>query len=53
MELFNSDFYDGFPNSDVVGNGGVVDAEGPSLDGFDQSALISIPANGALFLASG
>ena len=53
MELFNSDFYDGFPNSNAVGNNGVVDAEGPSLDGFEQSALISIPANGALFLAGG
>ena len=53
VELFNSDFYDGFPNSEVVGNGGIVDAQGPNLDGFEQSALISIPANGALFLASG
>jgi 1,4-alpha-glucan branching enzyme len=53
MELFNSDFYDGFPNSNAVGNGGGVDADGPSLDGFDQSALITIPGNGALFLTSG
>lgn len=52
VELFNSDFYDGFPNCNVVGNGGFVDAGGPRLDGFAQSALISIPANGALFLAA-
>ncbi len=51
--MFNSDFYDQFPNPDVVGNGGAFDAEGPGLDGFDQSALINIPANGALFLTSG
>ena len=53
VEMFNSDFYDQFPNPDVVGNGGAFDAEGPGLDGFDQSALINIPANGALFLTSG
>jgi 1,4-alpha-glucan branching enzyme len=49
-ELFNSDYYDGFPNPATVGNGGAVYANGPALDGFAQSALVTIPANGALFL---
>jgi 1,4-alpha-glucan branching enzyme len=53
VELFNSDFYDRFPNPDAVGNGGAVVAEGAALDGFEQSASIIIPANGALFLKSG
>jgi len=50
-ELFNSDYYDGFPNPAPTGNGGFVDASGPGLDGFAQSAALTIPANGALFLA--
>jgi 1,4-alpha-glucan branching enzyme len=50
-ELFNSDYYDGFPNPAPIGNGGWVDASGPDLDGFVYSAMITIPANGALFLA--
>jgi 1,4-alpha-glucan branching enzyme len=53
VELFNSDVYDGFPNPNSIGNGGVLYAGGPALDGFAQSAAIRIPANGALFLASG
>jgi 1,4-alpha-glucan branching enzyme len=52
VEAFNSDFYDGFPNAGVVGNGGAVYANGPGLDGFAQSAMITIPANGALFLVA-
>jgi 1,4-alpha-glucan branching enzyme len=50
VELFNSDYYDGFPNPSPVGNGGTVHAGDPALDGFAQSARIDIPANGALFL---
>ena len=50
-ELFNSDYYDGFPNPAPTGNGGFVDASGPGLDGFAQSAALTIPANGVLFLA--
>jgi len=49
-EVFNSDYYDGFPNGSAVGNDGAVYANGPALDGFAQSALITLPANGALFL---
>jgi 1,4-alpha-glucan branching enzyme len=50
LELFNSDYYDGYPNPSPVGNGGAVHADGPALDGFAHSAMINIPANGALFL---
>ncbi|MBV8104888.1 MAG: alpha amylase C-terminal domain-containing protein [Hyphomicrobiales bacterium] len=50
VELFNSDVYDGFPNPAAIGNGGAVEATGPPLDGFAQSAAITIPPNGALFL---
>jgi 1,4-alpha-glucan branching enzyme len=52
-ELFNSDFYDGFPNRAAAGNGGSVEADGPPLDGFGQSAALTIPANGALFFSQG
>ena len=47
-EVFNSDAHDGFPNPATVGNGGHVEANGPPLDGFGQSAQIVIPANGAV-----
>ncbi len=50
IELFNTDYYDGFPNPAAIRNGGAVYADGPSLDGFAQSAAITIPPNGALFL---
>ncbi len=50
IELFNSDVYDSFPNPAAIGNDGAVYANGPPLDGFAQSAAITIPANGALFL---
>jgi 1,4-alpha-glucan branching enzyme len=53
IELFNSDYYDGFPNAATVGNDGAVDADQPGLDDFAQSARINIPANGALFLKGG
>ncbi len=49
IELFNTDYYDGFPNPQPIGNGGIVYADGPPLDGFAQSAAITIPPNGALF----
>ncbi|HEU0076102.1 MAG TPA: alpha amylase C-terminal domain-containing protein, partial [Longimicrobiaceae bacterium] len=47
-EVFNSDFYDGLPNPQVVGNGGGVTADGPPLHGFATSAAITIPANGVV-----
>ena len=50
VELFNSDVYEGFPNPTPAGNDGAVFAFGPPLDGFGQSASLTIPANGALFL---
>jgi 1,4-alpha-glucan branching enzyme len=49
-ELFNSDFYDGFPNAAAFGNGGAVIAGEAPLDGFAHSAQVNVPANGALFL---
>ena len=50
-EVFNSDFYDQFPNPLVAGNGGSVVADGPPLDGQPASAAITIPANGVLVFA--
>lgn len=52
-ELFNSDVYDGFPNPAAVGNGGAVFADAWAMDGFSNSAALTIPANGALFLKAG
>jgi 1,4-alpha-glucan branching enzyme len=50
-ELFNSDYYDAFPNPTPIGNGGWIEASGTALDDFGYSATITLPANGALFLA--
>jgi 1,4-alpha-glucan branching enzyme len=52
-ELFNSDFYDRFPNGGVVGNGGWVEASGGPLDGFGASASMTLPANGVIVLGRG
>ncbi len=52
-EIFNSDYYDGFPNTSVVGNGGAVTAWGGPLDGFSASAPVTLPANGVLVLIRG
>ncbi|MEU4216516.1 alpha amylase C-terminal domain-containing protein [Actinoplanes sp. NPDC026623] len=49
-EVFNSDAYDNFPNPWVSGNGGAVEASGPGLHGFAQSAGLTVPANGILVL---
>ena len=49
-EAFNSDVYDEFPNPSPVGNGGSVEADGPAMDGFAFSAVLKLPANGALTL---
>jgi 1,4-alpha-glucan branching enzyme len=52
-EIFNSDFYDPFPNPNVAGNGGWVGASGGPLDGMPTSAAITIPPNGILLFARG
>ncbi len=49
-ELFNSDYYDGFPNMGVNGNGGSVEACMQPLDGFAASASMILPANGVIVL---
>jgi 1,4-alpha-glucan branching enzyme len=46
-EIFNSDFYDGFPNPQVVGNDGSIVVEGgEGWNGMPASAAITLPANG-------
>lgn len=50
-EVFNSDFYDNFPNPAVAGNYGQVVAEGPAGRTYLYSARLKIPANGALVFA--
>jgi 1,4-alpha-glucan branching enzyme len=51
-EAFNSDGYDHFPNPSVAGNGGSVVADGPARHGFEQSAALTVPANGLLILTA-
>jgi 1,4-alpha-glucan branching enzyme len=52
-EVFNSDFYDNFPNPQVAGNGGSIWANGGPMHGFPASASIVIPANGVVVFAAG
>jgi 1,4-alpha-glucan branching enzyme len=47
-EVFNSDYYDHYPNPVVVGNGGAVYADEPGRFGYPFAARMRIPANGAL-----
>ena len=47
-EVFNSDYFEGFPNPGVVGNGGFIDASGPPTEEMPYSATIVIPANSVL-----
>jgi 1,4-alpha-glucan branching enzyme len=49
-EVFNSDFYDFFPNPSVVGNGGAVQAAAERGLVYPATARLTIPANGALVL---
>lgn len=49
-EIFNSDYYDHFPNPLAAGNGGSVHADGPPRHGFAQSAPLTIPASGLIIL---
>jgi 1,4-alpha-glucan branching enzyme len=50
-EIFNSDFYDHFPNHQVAGNGGRVVADRRGQNGYPHAAVMTIPANGAVILA--
>lgn len=50
-EIFNSDFYDHFPNARVTGNGGSVSAVQEGWQGMSAMAGVIIPANGLLVLA--
>jgi len=50
-EIFNSDYYEDFPNADPCGNFGRVDASGPPMHGMPASAAVTIPANGVIVLA--
>jgi 1,4-alpha-glucan branching enzyme len=50
-EIFNSDYYDHFPNDQVAGNGRGVHAAGPGGPTYGFSARMTIPANGAIILA--
>jgi 1,4-alpha-glucan branching enzyme len=52
-EVFNSDYYDNFPNPQVSGNGGGIWANGGPMHGFVASASIVIPANGVIVFAAG
>jgi 1,4-alpha-glucan branching enzyme len=53
LEVFNSDYYDNFPNPAVNGNGGIVEATSGPLDGFSAFAKLTLPANGVIALARG
>jgi 1,4-alpha-glucan branching enzyme len=50
-EVFNSDYYDNFPNPQVAGNDGGVVAGWPPADGLPYSAMLTIPANSVLVFA--
>jgi 1,4-alpha-glucan branching enzyme len=50
-EVFNSDWYDNWPNPNTVGNFGGVTAGGPPLDGLPSSTTLTLPANGLLVFA--
>jgi 1,4-alpha-glucan branching enzyme len=50
-EVFNSDFYDRFPNPSVIGNGRTVYAAAERGRIYPATARMMIPANGAIVLA--
>ena len=52
-EVFNSDYYDNWPNPQTQGNGGFVWAEGGPMHGLPASAGITIPANGIIVFTPG
>ena len=51
LEVFNSDVYENWVNPATAGNGGVVQARGPALNGLPYSAWITVPANSLLVFA--
>jgi 1,4-alpha-glucan branching enzyme len=51
LEVFNSDVYENWVNPATAGNGGVVHARGPALNGLPHSAWITVPANSLLVFA--
>jgi 1,4-alpha-glucan branching enzyme len=51
-EVFNSDYFDNFPNPAVQGNAGGVVADGPPRHGLPTSARITVPANGLVVFAA-
>ncbi len=51
QEVFNSDFYDRWPNPLVFGNSGSIDVQPIPRDGMPASAAIRIPANAVLVFA--
>ncbi len=50
-EIFNSDFYDGYPNVSVHGNGGKIVAWWQPRDEMPATARLTIPANSILIFA--
>jgi 1,4-alpha-glucan branching enzyme len=50
-EIFNSDVYENWVNSDAAGNGGRVMANPLPMHGFAYSASLTLPANSVLVLA--
>lgn len=50
-EVFNSDFYDAFPNPHTIGNGGSIETDGLGWDSMPASAAINLPANGFIVFA--
>lgn len=51
QEVFNSDYYDGFPNDAVIGNGGSVSTGAEAGAVYPHRARLRLPANGAVVLA--
>ena len=51
QEVFNSDYYDHYPNPMIAGNNGGVNVNGRPLHGLCGSAHIVIPANSVVIFA--
>jgi 1,4-alpha-glucan branching enzyme len=52
FEVFNSDFYENYPNPNAFGNQGRIVATGPPMHGFVQSAQVVLPANSILVFSA-